>query len=248
MTLMGKFQKVMVQVVGPREKGVRPAQLSVPPAHINGHYEGVDLSRLPKYLCFKAALLREKILLQNLLLLVLCLFGAYFFISRWEIARIYTKLREKEYILAPGAIDFTTASPQRVSDDYVDSAVMSFVQSLGNINSVNIDQQYKRLSEYMSPSLKVRFQAEIASWVDTVKKDNIAEILKVKSREIISDEMGNYKAVITASRERYAGSDYLGRSDEVIEMILKLIPPADGKRWFLQMTFLSRGEAKGVLK
>ena len=227
-------------MIGSMEKGMKAAQVNSPPS---GSYKGVNLKVLPKYLCFKAALMKEKILLQNLVLLIIGLFGVYFIITRYEISNLYSKLREKEYILAPGVVDFTPASPQTVTDSYVESAVMSFLRTLGNINPVNIDEQYTELSGYMSHDLKVRFDMETREWTEMVKLENISEVLKITDKEIISDEKGNYKVVAVTTRERYAGSDYLGKTDEVIEMVLNLIPPRQGKKWFLQITSLTRTES-----
>ena len=55
-------------MVGAMEKGVEAAQVCSPPT---GSYDGVNLKVLPKYLCFKAALLKEKVLLQNIVLLLI---------------------------------------------------------------------------------------------------------------------------------------------------------------------------------
>ena len=227
-------------MIGSMEKGIEAAQLTAPPV---GTFEGVDLSIMPKYICFKAALLKEKVLLKNIILLLLGVFSVYFLISRNEISDLYTKLREKEFILAPGVIDFTPASPQSVTDGYVDNAVMSFIRTLGNTNPVNIDEQYTDIANYMSHDLKVRFELETSDWVETVKLENISEVLKVSDKEIISDEKGNYKVVAIVVRERYANNEYLGKTDEVIEMLIKLVPPKQGKRWFLQINSLTRTEA-----
>lgn len=227
-------------MIGSMEKGIEAAQLTAPPV---GTFEGVDLSVMPKYICFKAALLKEKVLLKNIILLLVGVFSVYFLISRNEISGLYTKLREKEFILAPGVLDFTPASPQSVTDGYVDNAVMSFVRTIGNTNPVNIDEQYADIASYMSHDLKVRFEMETSDWVDTVKLENISEVLKVTDKEIISDEKGNYKVVAIVVRERYANNEYLGKTDEVIEMLIKLVPPKQGKRWFLQITSLTRTEA-----
>lgn len=235
-----KLSLVSNNMIGAMEKGIEAAQISSPPS---GVYDGVDLSVMPKYLCFKAALLKEKLLLKNLILILVGIFSVYFLVTRNEISTLYSKLREKEYILAPGVVDFTPASPQTVTDGYVDSAVMTFIRTLGNINSMNIEDQYQELSGYMSHDLKVRFDMETSDWIETVKLENISEILKIADKEIISDEKGNYKIVAIVTRERYANNEYLGKTDEVVEMIVKLMPPKQGKKWFLQITSLTRTEA-----
>ena len=238
--LSKKYHEVSSNMIGAMEKGIEAAQVSTPPI---GSYEGVDLTVMPKYLCFKAALLKEKLLLKNLILLLIGMFAVYFFVSRHEIGSLYTQLREKEYILAPGVVDFTPASPQSVTDGYVENAVMSFLRTLGNTNPVNISEQYTELSQYMSHDLKVRFDMETADWIETVKLENISEVLKVTDKEIQSDESGHYKVIAITTRERYANNEYLGKTDEVIEMVMSLIPPKQGKKWFLQINSLTRTDA-----
>ena len=230
-------------MIGAMEKGIEAAKIATPPV---GVYENVDLKVLPKYLCFKAALIREKVVLQYIVLVLVCVMTAYFLVSRNEISNLYTQLRQKEYILAPGVVDFTAASPQSVSDSYVNEAAKSFLSLLGNINAVNIDDQFTRLSKFMSPELKIRFAAEISDWQETVKLENISEILKITDQEIVSDETGFYRVVAIANRERFANNEYFGSTEEVIEMILKLIPPQKGKEWFLQINSLTRSATTSV--
>ncbi len=236
-----KLKQTSVEMIGAMEKGIEAAQITTPPV---GVYGGVDLKILPKYICFKAALVREKMLLQYLVLILGILFSLYFFISRYEVGKLYTQLREKEYILAPGVVDFTPASPQSVSDKYVDDAAMSFLSLLGNINAVNVEDNYLRLSKFMSPELKIRFETEIAEWKDTIKEENIAEILKVTDKEVVSDEGGYYRVTAIATRERFINNEYAGNSDEVIEMVLQLVPPQKGKEWYLQINSLARNESQ----
>ena len=54
-----KLQLASSNMIGSMEKGIEAAQLTAPPV---GTFEGVDLSIMPKYICFKAALLKEKVL------------------------------------------------------------------------------------------------------------------------------------------------------------------------------------------
>lgn len=225
------------------DKGIEAAQVVVPP---KGTYDGVDLKVLPKWICFKAAILKEKLTLQYVIAIHLSCFLAYFVISRMEVVNLHKQLREKEYILAPGVMDFTTAAPQSVSDAYVANAAMSFMQMLGNVNAINIDEQLKHLSDFMSPELKVRFTDEARSWKDTVKEENLSEILKITEKEIVSNESGLYKVTALARRERFADGIALGQVNEAIEMVLQLVPPIKGKEWFLQINELRRRETDSL--
>ncbi|HEX7676331.1 MAG TPA: hypothetical protein VF412_19305 [Bdellovibrio sp.] len=230
------------EMITAMEKGIEAAKVQAPPV---GVYKGVDLRVLPKFICFKAALLKEKMTLQYVLAIHLAAFAATFACSRYEIHGLEKQLREKEYILAPGVIDFTPASPQTVSDSYVTDAAMSFISMLGNINSVNAVEQYKRLANFMSPDLGVQFAEESAEWLEAVKNENISETLTVTDREIISSGDGFYKVTALAQRQRYSNGENLGRADEVIEMTLKLVPPVQGKQWYLEITSLKRSKSDG---
>lgn len=230
-------------MISAMDKGVEAAKLSTPPV---GVFEGVDLRTLPKFISFKAALIKEKLTLQYVLAIHLAIFAAYLVLSRLEVHGLQTKLREKEYILAPGVVDFTPASPQTVSDTYVVNAAMSFVSLLGNINSVNIDEQYQRLATFMSPELAIQFEQEVLDWKEAVKTENISEILKVTEREVVADGNGNYQVTALARRERYSAGENLGYTDEVITMNLRLVPPAKGKEWYLEIASLKRSNATSL--
>lgn len=224
------------------DKGIEAAQMATPPV---GVYKGVDLKILPKYVAFKAAMIKQRMTLQYILAIHLGAFALHFVLARVEIHSLETKLREKEYILAPGVMDFTTASPQSVSDTYVVNAGLSFLGMLGNVNASNIDEQYKRLSTFMSPELRIQFEEEAREWREMVKTENISEILRITDREVVATEEGFYKLTAIAQRERYSNSESLGHVDEVIEMTMKLVPPVKGKEWYLEITSLKRGRAEG---
>ena len=224
------------------DKGIEAAQVVTPPV---GVYRGVDLRILPKFVTFKAAVLKERLTLQYILAICIGTSALNFAFSRFEIHGLEKKLREKEYILAPGVMDFTAASPQSVSDSYVVNAAMSFLSMLGNVNAANIDEQYKRLITFMRPELGIQFSAEVGEWAETVKAQNISEILRVTDREVVATNEGFYKVTALVIRERYSNSENMGHVDEVIEMTLKLVPPVKGKEWYLEITSLKRERADG---
>jgi hypothetical protein len=227
-------------MVGAIEKGIEAAKVSKP---VSGVYEGVDLRILPKYISFRAALLHNRLTLQYVILILSVIFGGEFVVSRFEIHSLHKKLREKEYILAPGVMDFTAASPQSVSDQYVEQAVTDFINLLGNVTPTSIDDQYKALADFMSPQLKMKFSAEAMDVKTKIKSENISELLSVTQKEIRSNGEGYYKVTAIARRDTYVGNEYLGHADEVIEMILQLVPPKSGKRWYLQINSLTRESA-----
>jgi len=231
---------IQTNIIGPMEKGMAAAKLQAPPAHV---VDGVDLRVLPKFICYKAALLREKLSLQFALALVVGAFVVLFITSRVEVSGLNSKLRSKEYILAPGVQDFTPVSPQMVPDSHVFNAAMDFLQMFGTFSAPNITEQYTRLAENMSPELRVQFELEAQTWKTKVKDENISQILSIMDKEIRSTNNGFYQVTAIGKKDTFANGEHLGSSDVVIEMVLKLIPPQAGKRWFLEITKLSSQDA-----
>ena len=239
------FQKIkeaskskLSQMIGVFEKDMQKEKVEPTPV---GIYDGVNLKVLPKFICYKAALLKQKGTLELFVSLLSMALVSYFVITRFEISSLYDKLRSKEYILAPGVIDFTPASSQSVSDEYVSQAVMEFVSQFVNINPANIDERYESLANAMSSDLQIKFRSEASSWREKVKQDNLFEMASVTSKQIESDAKGSYRVVAKVKTSSFVGSEHIGVRDEVIEMGLKLMPPREGKRWFLEMTSLSKG-------
>lgn len=229
------------KMIGAIEKGMEAAQVVTPP---KGSYEGVDLSILPKYISFRAALLRTQLTQQYVILILAVLLIAHFVATRIEIFSLYGKLRAKEYILAPGVQDFTPASAQSVPDSYVADAVMEYLGQLGNVTSGSIDEQYKLLSNSMSAQLQVKFLSEATDFKTKVKAENISELLTVTEKEIKSTGDGYYQVTALAKRDTYVNNEYIGHAEEAIEMVLQLVPPKSGRRWFLQINSLTRQNAE----
>lgn len=239
--LRAKFKRKVGVMVGAMEKGIQAAQVVTPP---QGTFDGVDLRILPKYISFRAALLRSQLTHQYLILILAAFFAVHYVSSRIEIYSLYGKLRAKEYILAPGVIDFTPASAQSVPDSYVSDAVTEYVSQLGNVTSGSIDEHYKLLSESMSPQLKVKFLSEADDFKSKVKSENISELLTISEKEIKATGDGYYKVTVLAKRETYVNNEYIGHVDEVVEMVMQLVPPKSGRRWFLQINSLTRQNAE----
>ncbi len=226
-------------VIGPLEKGAKPWRIESPSADL----AQLDLKLLPKSICFRAALLREKLSLHYALALVSGVSVILLVFSQFQISKLHFKLRQKEYILAPGVQDFTPVAPQNVPDSHIQNAAMEFLQTFGNINPVNIEEQYARLAENMSPELRVQFELEAAGWKTKVKEEGISQILSISDKEIRSDQSGYYQVTAIAKKDSFVQHEHIGSTDQVIEMVLKLVPPQAGKRWFIQIQKLESHDA-----
>ena len=226
-------------LVGAIEKGFERARLSRVEIATN-----LDLSMVPNYVAYKAALIREKTLLQHGCLGLGIVALVFFIAGRVEVSSLEKRLRLKEYILAPGVNDFIPVAPQTVPDAYVQHAVSDFVATLGNTNPMNIEERFKQLSSVMSPALQVQFNAEASEWIAKARAENISEMMTVLDKRIEADADGKYRAAVHTRTDSFVGSESIGYRNEVVEIGLRLVPPDIGRRWFLEITSLSRGSTE----
>ncbi len=237
------FTTMEQQMIHPMQKGVELARVQTPDPSIIGD---LDLRTLPKYICYKAALQKEKTTYQTICLVLLTLLASLFLYSRYEAYQYTSNLRKKEYILAPGTFDFTPVRAHRVSDKYVQQTVSEYLILLGNITSDAVEEQYTNLGRYMSKDLAARFGAESKEWIEKVKKENITETLQVSTKAVESDGEGKYRVSVQARRSIFSNNEFLSSEDELIEMQLKLVQPASEKKrnWYLEIVGLSRKKIK----
>ena len=239
-TKLQKFKRRFERMIGPLEKGMEAAALVTP---AQGEYEGVDLKVLPKYISFRAALLKSQLTQQYTILILMAVLVIQFIVTRYETYSLYGKLREKEYILAPGVQDFTPANPHTVPDGYIDQAVEDFLGKLGNISPSNIDHQYESISQLMAPELKVRFSNESLDFRNKVKAEGITETLSLTQKEIQPNGEGFFHVVATGRRDTFINNEYVGHTSEAIEMVLQLVAPKRDRPWYIQINSLSRESA-----
>ena len=87
----------------------------------------------------------------------------------------------------------------------------------------------------MSDPLKIQFEADARDWISQVKAEDLAQIFKIKSKEVASNQQGLYAITAFARADFYADGQSLGYENQVVEMKLKLVPPERGIRWYLQI-------------
>lgn len=233
-----KLREVCKGMIDSIDKGIQKAKVEVPAI---GKYEGVDLSKLPSFICYKSALLKEKVLWQNVSLILLVALSLLYVVDRYQLNKLTELYREKEYIVLP---DHIPVSPHSISDDYVKDAVDTFLSLLGNINAKEIIKQYDKLSTNMSLDLKRKFEEETYEWKEYVISENITEILKCGKQEIYSNDKGQYEVTALCKKETYVNHEYIGVVDEVIEMKLAAVAPNKKKRWVVNITDLKRTTKK----
>jgi len=223
------------------DKGVAAAELSRPPAGVYGDF---DLRVIPKYVSYRAALLREKMGMQFLLGLTAFLWIATFLIQSNRLDYWQTRFREKEFILVPSNIvGHTPAVPQDVPKSYVGNAATYFVELLGNTTPSDIEEHYERFGSYMSAELRGKFLSETARWRATAKAEGIYEQVETTQKSWESDGKGGFDVTFAIRRDRRVSGEFMGSTPEIIKMKLQLVPPSQEREWIFEIKEFSRRPA-----
>jgi hypothetical protein len=210
-------------MIGPMKKGIGAAKLHTPEV---GIYEGHDLRVLPEFICYKAALMKEKVVWQNVTLVVGSMLILVMLFSGGTISSLNERLRLKEYISLP---DFVAVSPQSISDEEVQGFVDDFISKLGNYNASNVERNYEKISLVMSNELRMKFELESSDLISWVKEEKITETLTCKRTEIV-EVNGIYKIVSSCLKETYVNREFLGVKSQIVEMEVRLLPPKKGAK------------------
>ena len=230
--LQTQLKRKVAKMLGPIEKEYEKISFTQPS---EDQFEGINLSILPKYICYKAVLAKEKANLQFILTFVSLFFLFLFIKMGINISNLHDRLRLKEYILAPGVVDFTTVSPQSVTDEYVQNVVEDYALDFGNINANNVRKRFNLLSSFMSRKQKLKFDIDSKDWIKQVEDENISQLFTIIEKEIRTDEKGNFQSKVIGRVDLYSDDSYLGNENLIIQMTLKLAPPKDGQRWKLEI-------------
>ncbi len=226
------------RIISPLRKGVVKTNIKTKG---NEDLLKVDLSKLPKYISYKTCLIREKLLWQNVSLVLFVLSCTIFMIDYNQINDLQKRLREKEYIVLP---DYIPVSPHTISDQYISYAVDEFISQLGNVHFSTISKQYSKLSENMDLPLRRRFEEEVYEWIKYVEKEKITEVVTCDDKEIYTKNDGIYRVTAICKKETYVNHDFIGEVEEVIELKIGAIPPKKKNRWVVQIKELTRGKKK----
>lgn len=224
-------------MIGIKQKGIEGVKVMTP------DLKNINFEKLPRYISYKSALLKQKIALEYFLIAVVIILGSAYLSERSNNASLVAKLREKEYIVLP---DFITVSPQSVSEEVINLAISDFISHLGNVNALDIEDNFIHIKKMMTPELRKEFDLQSAEVIEKFKTENITEKLSCPKKELLSAN-GVYQVTAFCKKETYANYEFIGSQEEVIQIKLKLIPPNKVKRWVLEATDLSRSTMQAYL-
>ncbi|MBI2601894.1 MAG: hypothetical protein HYW48_02460 [Deltaproteobacteria bacterium] len=177
---------------------------------------------------------------QRILLIVVSIAALILIITdRVSLNELQTKLREKEYILAPGVMDFAKVNPGVISHDYVREFVESLSLSLGCFGASDIETRHRGLEKYMADDFRIRFRETTKKDLTLFTSNDVAELFSVKSTEIIEKDSG-FEAVVKGTQTRFVSGLKVFEGPHVFIFSLKAVAPSSASPWALEIKDITR--------
>lgn len=181
------------------------------------------------------ALFEQRILLTMLAVGMLILVIT----DRITIHDLEAKLREKEYILAPGVTNFAKVTPGIISKDYVTEFAESIAVSLGSFSANEVEKRYKDLEKYLTGDFRIKFREKTKKDLSLFASNDLAEMFSVKSTEITENKSG-FGASVFGTQTRYVSGLKVFEGPHVITFSLKAAAPGANSPWALEIQDISR--------
>jgi hypothetical protein len=193
------------------------------------------MNPLKRWTDIHIALFEQRILLLSLAVSALVLVVS----DRITIHDLESKLREKEYILAPGLTDFAKVTPGIISKDYVKEFAESIAVSLGSFSASEVERRYKDLEKYLAGDFRIKFREKTKKDLSLFATNDIAETFSVKTTEILESKIG-FEANVFGTQTRYVSGLKVFESAHVITFSLKAVAPSANSPWALEIQDISR--------
>lgn len=185
---------------------------------------------------------------QRLLLVIISLVSLVIIITdRVSIHNLETKLRDKEYILAPGLTDFAKVIPGIISKDYVKEFAESIAVSLGSFSANEVEKHYKELEKYLSSDFRIKFREKTKKDLSLLASNDLAEMFSVKSTEVKETKLG-FQASVIGTQTRYVSGLKVYEGSHAIVFELKGVVPSSNTPWALVIQDISRLSEEEYLK
>lgn len=159
--------------------------------------------------------------------------------QQYQIWNLSVALRNQDYIVVPGAVEFVRVRPNLVGDRAVLAFAEYFASHLVSVGYLDLEGRYRAMSEHMSPGLWSRMQTDLEDTLTLFRTIRASEVLQITNIEaerkaLPSGEPG-FVAVIEGQVERYAGDRRLEQRSEVITVVYRTSPLSQDDPWLFEV-------------
>lgn len=147
------------------------------------------------------------------------LIAVIFFQQRIISHKLFQKMNE-EIVIVPGSPEFFRVRPGQIPNESVFNFAEFIAGNLGNFSYRNAKYHYGKISEFMSPELKGRFESDyekkFGDWNER-KVDQSFSYEPVKTFDLIHDKRGSkYVVSVHGNRTQYVEGHVFSETSDVL--------------------------------
>lgn len=167
-----------------------------------------------------------------------------------RISALVQQVRDKDYLVVPGAADFVEVRANMVPDNVIVRFVEYFTTQMVSVTDRNLERRYAALAHFMTPALEARLSQEIERKAAVLRSLHGAEVFdplgEPQIERIVVGDRVLFEARIRGRIERYALGRALDSSVEVITVQFRTRSSlgADEPWIFEVVEFVRRTEAE----
>lgn len=175
---------------------------------------------LPPFHSVHAALLMRMRTWKNMFFITLGVSG-FVIVAQQKI--IFHKLFQKtneEVLIVPGSPEFFRVRPGQIPNESVFIFSEFIANNLGNFSYRNVKYHFGKISEFMQPSLKSRFEADYSSrlndWYER-RVDQSFSYEPVHEFDLVNDKRGSkYIVAVSGTRTQYVEGHVFSENQNVL--------------------------------
>lgn len=188
---------------------------------LNKEIEPPDFSKeLPPFHSVHAALLMKLRTWKNMFFITLLVCGVII-ISQQRIIfhKLFQKMNE-EIVIVPGSPEFFRVRPGQIPKESVFIFSEFIANNLGNFSYRNVKYHFGKVSDFMHPSIKGRFESDyenrLLDWSER-KVDQSFAYEPVRTFDLVNDTRGSkYVVAVTGIRTQYVEGHSFSETHDVL--------------------------------
>jgi|GEM_PF-1945581 len=138
--------------------------------------------------------------------------------------QLFTRMG-KEFLIVPGAFEFTSVRPNMIPDETVYSFAETVATYAGTFSHRNARSHFSTIAERMVPELKGQFLRDTDSRVPEWERRRVDQVFSfepVRRLEVLNDKFGSkYALMVRGMRTQYADGTLLHESEENLYLVLR---------------------------
>lgn len=173
----------------------------------------------PFYAIETALLMRCRTWKTTFIVSAIVLGGIILFQQRIISHKLFEKMNE-EIVIVPGSPEFFRVRPGQIPQESAFNFAEFIAGNLGNFSYRNVQYHFGKISEFMAPLIKSRFESDtdkhVNDWTSR-KVDQSFSYDPVKKFDLVNDDFGpKYVVAVTGTRTQYVEGHAFSETKDVL--------------------------------